>query len=237
MLRVVIEKQPFIDQFGSWFGRLLSLDRRLRNRRGWDKRWAREDFNRPWLRRGVSREIVTAVEEGWFPAGGLAIDLGCGEGDVAAWLADHGFEAMGVDIAPAAVERARTRFGESPGRLRYQAHDLCVSPPPGGPYRVLVDRGCYHQISQQDLVLYGRSLLRASTPDAQLLLLHKAYRNGTSPGDPAERRRVTERIERGLGEGFAIEKCEETFLDPWHGENPERALPGLVYWMRRRPKP
>lgn len=230
----MVQKQPLFERVGSWLGRFISPNRRERNRRGWDNRWAREDFDRPWLGRGVSREVIAAVEERWFAAEGAAIDLGCGEGDIAAWLAERGYRALGVDIAPAAVKRARARFGDGDGRLEFQAHDLCIAPPPGGPYRLLVDRGCYHQISQQDLAIYGRHLRQASTPDARLLLLHKAYRNGTSPGDAAERRRVTERVEEGLSEGFLIEKCEDTFMDPWHGANSERALPGLAYWMRRR---
>ncbi len=226
-------KRSFLGAFKGWPPRWFSAGRRRRNRRGWDKRWEREDFARPWLRRGVSKETITAVEELWFPPGSKVIDLGCGEGDLAAWLAEQGFDVLGVDIAPAAIERAKARFGEVIGRLEFQVHDLCISPPPGGPYRVLVDRGCFHQISLQDLGVYGRHLLQAATPDALLLLFHKAYRNGTSPGDPAERQRVTQRIQEGLGGGFLIEKCDETFLDPFHGLDPEHALPGLVFWMRR----
>ena len=40
------------------------------------------------------------------PAGRVA-DLGCGPGRVAAFLATHGFEVIGVDVSAAMVEAAR----------------------------------------------------------------------------------------------------------------------------------
>jgi ubiquinone/menaquinone biosynthesis C-methylase UbiE len=41
--------------------------------------------------------------------GDRALDLGCGTGDFTAALADAGAQAIGVDVAEAALERARTR--------------------------------------------------------------------------------------------------------------------------------
>lgn len=52
-------------------------------------------------------------------AGDRVLDLGCGEGDLTAVLAQTGARALGVDVAPAALERARRRhpqltFGLTP---------------------------------------------------------------------------------------------------------------------------
>jgi 2-polyprenyl-3-methyl-5-hydroxy-6-metoxy-1,4-benzoquinol methylase len=44
-----------------------------------------------------------------------AIDIGCGAGHNAAWLADQGLEVTGVDFADHAIERARSKFGEVAG--------------------------------------------------------------------------------------------------------------------------
>ena len=225
---------PRCPGFPFWFSQLATRRRRRRKRAGWNKHWSRDDFDRPWLGRGVSREVITAVREGWFPARGKAIDLGCGEGEIAAWLASQGYEAIGVDIAPAAVQRAQGKYAVASGQLLFTAHDLCIRPPPGGPYSILVDRGCYHQISDRDLMIYGHHLSEASTADARLLLLHKAFRNGIPLGDQAESQRVLDRVLRGLGPHFVVERREPTFMDAFQGENPERALPGLVFWMRKR---
>ncbi len=64
---------------------------------------------------------------------GTALDLGCGEGSDALWLADHGWSVLGVDVSATAVGRA----GESaarlaqPGRVRFEQHDLASSFPEG----------------------------------------------------------------------------------------------------------
>ena len=59
----------------------------------------------PWV--GDPRpELVKLVTDGDLRPG-RAIDLGCGVGDNVL-LARHGFTVTGVDIAPAAIQRARS---------------------------------------------------------------------------------------------------------------------------------
>lgn len=58
------------------------------------------------------RFLVSAVV-----AGQRALDLGCGNGDFTAVLAQSGARAVGCDVARAAVERARARHPELDFRL------------------------------------------------------------------------------------------------------------------------
>ena len=55
-------------------------------------------------------ELVTLVENGVLTparlAPGRAIDLGCGTGANVRYLAQHGFEATGVDFSPVALRSA-----------------------------------------------------------------------------------------------------------------------------------
>ena len=65
---------------------------------------------------------------------GRAIDLGCGEGADAVWLARQGWHVTGVDISPTAVARARavaTEAGLSDADIRFVAHDLATWEPDG----------------------------------------------------------------------------------------------------------
>lgn len=58
---------------------------------------------------------------------GRAVDLGCGEGADAIWLARQGWTVTGVDISPTAVARAQaaaTASGLSTDQVRFEAHDL-----------------------------------------------------------------------------------------------------------------
>ena len=64
-----------------------------------------------------SLERRLAFLRGEVRAGDRALDLGCGTGDFTAALAHAGAEAIGVEVAEAAVERARTRHPELDFRL------------------------------------------------------------------------------------------------------------------------
>jgi cyclopropane fatty-acyl-phospholipid synthase-like methyltransferase len=212
--------------------------RRRSSRRYWEQSWSREDFAPPWLGRDISREIVMAVEEGWFAHGMPALDIGCGEGEVVAWLAEHGFPTLGIDIAKAAIMRARKRFGEVEGQHEFHQLDICLNAPKwlGRTFTNLIDRGCFHQIPDLDLSAYARNVATASSSTARLLLFVKAFRKGEAGEDQraAERARHRNRVATVLDRHFCIERMGDTFLDPDEGHVPETRLPGLVFWLRRK---
>jgi trans-aconitate methyltransferase len=65
---------------------------------------------------------------------GRAVDLGCGEGGDAIWLARQGWMVTGVDISPTAVARAQgaaTEAGLTAEQVRFVAHDLSTWEPDG----------------------------------------------------------------------------------------------------------
>lgn len=64
---------------------------------------------------------------------GRALDLGCGEGGDAVWLAEHGWHVVAVDVSETALGRARAE-AETRGvldRIDFQHHDLSDSFPAG----------------------------------------------------------------------------------------------------------
>jgi len=63
---------------------------------------------------------------------GRALDLGCGEGADAVWLAEHGWRAAGIDISTTAIERARRAAraaGLDPTQASFTAADLSALEP------------------------------------------------------------------------------------------------------------
>ena len=77
-----------------------------------------------------------------FPVSGRALDVACGRGGVAVWLARRGLLVDAVDVSPvglAAGARLAAAAGVA-GRIRWIAHDLDDGLPPGcrGSYDVVV---------------------------------------------------------------------------------------------------
>lgn len=64
---------------------------------------------------------------------GRALDLGCGEGGDVVWLAEHGWDVVGVDISATALDRARAAAVDRgvSDRVELQQHDLMAGFPGG----------------------------------------------------------------------------------------------------------
>lgn len=77
---------------------------------------------------------VFSAHAGMFPRTGTALDLACGTGRGAVWLALRGLQVHGVDVSPVAVGRARELAArwQIGGRCRFSVHDLDLGVPPGG---------------------------------------------------------------------------------------------------------
>ncbi len=73
---------------------------------------------------------------------GRALEVGCGTGTNSLWLAQRGFDVLGIDIAPLAVEKARAKQAGVKG-CRFENVDFLNAPPPG-PFDFIFDRGCFH---------------------------------------------------------------------------------------------
>jgi SAM-dependent methyltransferase len=93
----------------------------------WEEHYGERD--RVWSGRVNVRlaDVASTVKPG------RALDLGCGEGGDACWLAEHGWHVVAVDISETALQRAAAEAGARgvDGRIEFQQHDLSDSFPVG----------------------------------------------------------------------------------------------------------
>ncbi len=108
--------------------------------RDWDEHYA--SGQTPWDSGEPDTSLVAAVDDGTIPAG-RALEVGCGTGTNALWLAKHGFDVLGVDLSPLAIDRARARMSDGSSAGRFEVLDF-LTDPPEGPFDFVFDRGCFH---------------------------------------------------------------------------------------------
>jgi SAM-dependent methyltransferase len=93
----------------------------------WDERYGGGE--RIWS----GRTNVALVREAAGLAAGTALDLGCGEGADAIWLAEQGWQVVGADISRVALERAAVHAEQAgvAARVEWRQHDLGEGFPAG----------------------------------------------------------------------------------------------------------
>jgi SAM-dependent methyltransferase len=101
------------------------------DRHRWDARYAEPTAASAEV--GPPSSFVSFEE--LFPKQGFALDLACGRGESALWLASRGMEVHGVDVSPVAIELARRRLSATAleDRCRFDVVDLDAGLPDGPP--------------------------------------------------------------------------------------------------------
>lgn len=148
----------------------------------WDERYEQGDT--PWETGQPSSELRRVNAE--VPIKPCrAVELGCGTGASAVWLARQGFDVTALDLSPLAVERARRRADEAGVRLNCLVADV-LDPPSEltGPFGFFFDRGCYHVVRREGAAAYLETLRRLTRPGSLGLVLAGNAREPHDPGPP-----------------------------------------------------
>ncbi|GAA0613157.1 class I SAM-dependent methyltransferase [Kutzneria viridogrisea] len=117
---------------------------------------------------------------------GQALDVGCGEGADALWLARHGWQVTAVDISRTALHRAAATGTDLAGRVAWTRADLTAMSPPAGAFDLVSVQ--YFPLPRQPGHTALRGLLAAVAAGGTLLiashdLADLSPRNGFDPSD------------------------------------------------------
>lgn len=190
-------------------------------------------FGAPWDM-GPRDELVSLVESGRLDAADLprAIDLGCGTGANAIFMAEHGFDATGVDFSPVALKKARAKVGGKDVAPRFVRGDLTAEAIPDvtGPFDLLVDYGTLDDMGKEGRKAMARTVVRLSRPGS-LFLFWCFY------GDPEVLPRMSFTGPSKFSAGLAFDEEVALFGDTFDIETihtPDRGTHGFACFLMTR---
>lgn len=141
--------------------------------------------NPPWDTGISPPELISFIRS--HPPG-RALDLGCGTGTNAITLAQAGWQVTGVDFAWNAVQRARNKARKASVQVEFFAEDVTHISHLTAPYDLILDIGCFHNLSSEEKRSYKRNLERLLAPNGTFLL----YGFLANPEDPGQAHGITE---------------------------------------------
>jgi SAM-dependent methyltransferase len=129
-----------------------------------DERFWNELYgSREQLFSGEPNGVLVTEATGLTP--GRALDVGCGEGGDALWLAERGWRVTGIDIADTALRRAAAAKDST---VVWAQVDLTRQAPPAGPFDLVSAQ--YFPLPHQTDHAAVRALLSVVAPGGTLLV-------------------------------------------------------------------
>jgi SAM-dependent methyltransferase len=179
---------------------------------------------KPWDSGVPPPELVAVVEGTGALTAGKAIDLGCGTGTNCIYLAQHGWEATGVDFVPRAISAAHQKAIAARVSPRFVVGDVTrlTELGVGDGYGLLFDLGCFHSIPDPGRDSYVSGATKVARPGASMLMFCFLR--------PAKPRRIGPR-------GVARGEVAQRFASGWDIIDEEQGRPmlgGDTAWYRLR---
>jgi cyclopropane fatty-acyl-phospholipid synthase-like methyltransferase len=140
---------------------------------------------------------------------GRALELGCGGGRNAVFLARSGFSVEGVDYSQAAIDWARERAAQAGADVLLRCQSVFDLQVEAGSYDLVYDSGCFHHIAPHRRSGYVELVTRALKPGGWFGLTCFRPEGGSGYTD----REVYQRRSIGGGLGYTEERLREIWSD------------------------
>jgi 2-polyprenyl-3-methyl-5-hydroxy-6-metoxy-1,4-benzoquinol methylase len=146
----------------------------------------REPNNAPWTLGTPFIKLVEAVENGTIKPC-RALDLGCGEGYDSKFLAEHGFDVVGVDLSERAIGYAK----KNTPTVDFRALDIIEDDLSGlGKFDFAFERGVIHCLPFDQKKAYVQRVASLLNPNATFMEVTFSI-NSAKGGNPGEKVRNT----------------------------------------------
>jgi SAM-dependent methyltransferase len=160
----------------------------------------------PWDTKAPKENVIGWHTGGWVH--GSVLDIGCGLGDNAVYLAKNGYTVTGLDISPTALITAERRAKDAGVDISFAATDSTKLEGYTDAFDTIVDSGMFHCLDDDGKRSYAAAAHRAARPEATLLI--SCFSDANPPDQERPRPAVSEDTLRDVlgGAGWDIEALE-----------------------------
>ncbi len=142
---------------------------------------------------------------------GRVLDVGCGTGEHAIFFSHLGMDAMGIDSAPLAIEKAKQKAEMRKASVRFQVADALHLERLGARFDTITDCGLFHIFADDERTLFVRSLKSAIEKRGTYFMLCFSTKEPTDWGGP---RRISEdEIRQTFADGWKINYVREARIE------------------------
>ncbi len=171
----------------------------------------------PWDTGRPDHNLVRMVDEGIIGPARI-LDIGCGTGTDALWLAGHGFEVTGIDLVDTALAEARKRGAEQGVDCNFIKAIFPAEPIQGAPFALAYDRGCFHSQKDSSARKEFAMAVAAALVDRGVWLSLVGSCDDPDPGDPGPPRLTMAEVAGCVEPFFEIELIQKTFIESNRGD-------------------
>jgi SAM-dependent methyltransferase len=132
--------------------------------RWWDGFYDDRERAVPFFREAPDESLVSWHATGFLPRGGKALDLGCGPGRNAIWLAKQGFHVDAIDLSSAALGWGRERAAAAGVDVNFVQDSIFELDDSFAGYDLVYDSGCFHHLPPHRRISYRWLLERTLAP-------------------------------------------------------------------------
>ena len=189
---------------------------------GWDTVYAPGAAPPPWDIGRPQQAFLRLADRGLLS--GRLLDAGCGTGEHALLAAARGAEAMGVDISPRAIAKARDKAAERGLPARFEVADVLNLGQLGMTFDTVIDSGVFHVFDDEDRARYVTSLGSVLRPDGCCYLMCFSDRK---PGGYGPRRISQDELRAAFSDGWDVASIEADTFEV----NPGMPAPTAQAWL------
>jgi SAM-dependent methyltransferase len=176
-------------------------------------------------------EVRNVIEgEAALPIG-RALDAGCGTGTMVIYLAQHGWEAIGVDFSANAIQQAKRKANGIAGATFVEG-DVTKLREEGiqGPFDLVLDNGCFHALPPESRPAYVQEVAGVTRSGALMMMWEVSEQ---MLGIPRRIKVPVNQITDLFGKDFVMERVEEK---DFIVERMKRRfqMKANWYWLRRK---